>query len=76
MNIQLPTGNTITISTYEYLFVLKEEDVELFYQSCIADNLGVYIDHPFSNRAFTSRLVQESDEPLPEIDNPDIDIDL
>jgi hypothetical protein len=61
MNIQLPTGNTISISAYEYLFVLKDEDVELFYQSCMADNIGVYIDNPFSNRAH-SGTIDESEE--------------
>ena len=48
MNINLPTGNTITVSVYEWLFILREEDMHEFYQSCIADDLGVYIDNPFS----------------------------
>lgn len=49
MNIQLPTGTTITMSVYEYFFLLDDKDVDLFYQSCIAENIGVYIENPFSN---------------------------
>ena len=58
MNIQLPTGNTITISVYEYLFLLDDKDVDLFYQSCMADNIGVYIDNPFSNRYSTGGKIE------------------
>jgi hypothetical protein len=56
MNIQLPTGKTLSVSTYEYLFVLKEEDVDLFFQACIADDLGQEINHPFSNKASKGKL--------------------
>lgn len=62
MNIQLSTGNTIYISCYEYLFVLKDEDVELFYQQCIADDMGVYIDNPFSNRAMQGKIVEDDSD--------------
>jgi len=63
MQIQLPTGNTITVSTYEFLFVLKDEDVDEFYQACMADNLGVYIDNPFSNKILHGKLeVEDSPE--------------
>jgi len=62
MNIQLPTGNTISVSAYEYYFILKEDEVDLFYQSCIADDLGTYIDNPFSNKSYSSKLeVDEED---------------
>ncbi len=56
MNIQLATGKTITISAYEYFFILKEEDVEEFFQSCVADDLGIYIGNPFSNKSSQGEL--------------------
>ncbi len=59
MNIQLATGNTITISVYEWLFILKDEDIPLFYQACMADDLGVYIDNPFSNKSARTIDVEE-----------------
>ena len=61
MNIQLATGNTISMSCYEYYFVLKDEDMEEFYQSCIADNLGIEINDPWSGRASMGRI--EFEEP-------------
>lgn len=62
MNIQLPTGKTIAVSLYDYLFVLKEEDVDLFYQSCIADDLGQQINNPFSNRSSTGKIKVDDEE--------------
>jgi hypothetical protein len=62
MNIQIPTGNTITISVYEWLFILKDEDVHLFYQDCMADDLGTYIDNPFSNKSATIDIEEEEVE--------------
>jgi hypothetical protein len=68
-NINLPTGNTIYVSTYEYYFVLKEEDIDEFFQSCVADNLGAYIDDPFSNKMIYGKI--EVDD-IPEVpDEPD-----
>lgn len=75
-NIQLDTGMTIYVSTYEYYFKLKDEDVELFFQSCKADNLGIYIDNPFSGRRFIGKIDEEEGE-VPEdsaIELPDWDI--
>lgn len=63
MNIQLPTGKTITISCYEYFFALKDEDMDLFYQSCIADDLGTFIESPFCNKGAHIEIE--------EIDNPE-----
>jgi len=62
MNIQLPTGNTISVSAYEYYFILKEDEIDLFYQSCIADDLGTYIDNPFSNRKHSLEVKEEDEE--------------
>jgi len=62
MNIQIPTGNTITISVYEWLFILKDEDVHLFYQDCMADDLGTYIDNPFSNKSAAIDIEEEEVE--------------
>lgn len=70
MQIQLVTGKTISVSCYEWLFLLKEEDVDDFYQSCIADDLGIDIENPFSNKIAHGKLeVQEipeviEDEPI------------
>lgn len=61
MNINLPTGNTISITVFEWLFILKDEDVDEFYQSCIADDLGTYIDNPFSHKA-TGKLEVDDEE--------------
>lgn len=65
ISIQLPTGKTIAISVYDYYFVLKEDEVDNFYQSCIADDLGEEINNPFSNKASTGKIeVDEDDESL------------
>lgn len=63
MNIQLPTGKTMSMTVYEYFFLLKDEDVELFYQSCIADDLGVNVENPFYGMAPSAKLdVVEEEE--------------
>jgi len=62
MNIQLPTGMTISISYYDYLFVLKDEDMYSFYQECIADNLGSFIEDPWHGSAEKGRVNYE--EPI------------
>jgi len=69
-NIQLRTGNTVYVSAYEYYFKLDDKDIDLFFQSCEADNLGIMIDNPFSNRIVMGTLDQET-ESIPE--EPDID---
>lgn len=61
MNLQLQTGKTISISAYEYYFALKEEDIDLFFQSCIADDLGIELNNPFSNKSSIGRLDFEED---------------
>lgn len=66
MNLQLPTGNTIWIST-EYYFALKDEDIDMFFQACVADNLGIPIENPFSNKTFSGRIELESDDEEEEI---------
>jgi len=68
MNIELPTGKTLYISTYEYLFVLKDEDMHSFFQSCIADDLGVNIENPFSSRANNAKLEIEDVPEFEEIE--------
>jgi len=63
LNIQLPTGKTVSVSVYEYYFILKEEDVAMFYQDCIADDLGVNVENPFYGMAPSARLdIQEEEE--------------
>jgi hypothetical protein len=67
----LPTGNTITISVYEWLFVITDDQVPLFFQSCIADNLGEYIDNPFSARAPMGQLeVEDADSSIEDSPEP------
>ncbi len=66
MNINLPTGKTIFMSAYEYFFILKEEDVDAFFQSCIADDLGEEINNPFSNRASMEKIAVDDHEEDPE----------
>lgn len=61
MMINLPNGNTIYVSDYEWLFILKDEDIDLFYQQCMADNLGTYIDNPFSNKASYGKIEIDDD---------------
>lgn len=65
-NIQLRTGNTIYVSTYEYYFKLEDKDIDLFFQSCEADDLGVYIEDPFSFKMARGRLKIEEEE-IPDI---------
>ena len=65
--IQLQTGKTIYISAYEYYFVLKDEDIEEFFQTCIADDLGTFKENPFSDSVFKGKI--EIDE-IPEVEEP------
>lgn len=64
-NISLPTGKVIYLSVYEFYFQLEEKDVQEFYQSCIADDLGTFIEDPFSQRTPLGKLEVEE---TPEID--------
>jgi len=61
LRVNLPNGNTISISAYEFYFLLDDKDVDEFYQSCLADNLGVYINNPFSSIE-RGRLEVDEDE--------------
>lgn len=65
-NISLPTGKVIYLSVYEYYFQLDEKDVDAFFQSCIADDLGTYEENPFSSKVYQGRL--EVEETPPEIE--------
>lgn len=75
MNIQLPTGKTVSISVYEYLFILKDEDMDIFYQNCVADDVGNYIEDPFSDASMKGKLIEEDEPTIPEVpigETPDI----
>lgn len=62
-NISLPTGKVIYLSVYEYYFELEEKDVDNFFQSCMADDLGIFIEDPFSHRAKPGKIeVEETPE--------------
>lgn len=55
-NISLPTGKVIYLSVYEWLFMIEDKDIDLFFQSCIADDLGTFEDNPFSHKANPGKL--------------------
>lgn len=65
-NISLPTGKVIYISTYEWLFQLEEKNVDEFFQNCIADDLGSFIEDPFSQRVPMGKLEVEEVQNIPE----------
>jgi hypothetical protein len=65
--ISLPTGKVIHLSVYEWLFKLEEKNVDEFFQSCIADDLGIYEDNPFANRAAHGKLEVEDDPEIEEV---------
>lgn len=62
-NISLPTGKVIYLSVYEFYFQLEEKNVDDFFQSCIADDLGSFVDDPFSRRVYQGRLEVEESSP-------------
>lgn len=62
MNVNLSNGNTISMSVYEYFFLLEDDDMHEFYQSCLADDLGVYINNPFSNIERGKLEVEENED--------------
>ena len=66
-NISLPTGKVIYLSTYEWLFKLEEKDVDEFYQNSIADDLGMFIEDPFSMRMPMGKLEVEETPDIEEI---------
>lgn len=70
--IQLKTGKTIYVSTYEYFFKLEEKDVDEFFQSCEADDLGTFIEDPFSSRIVRGTLEIED---IPDVPDDSIDIE-
>lgn len=72
-NISLPTGKVIYLSVYEYYFQLEEKNVDDFFQSCIADDLGTFVDDPFSQRVPHGKLEVE-DEPELEESHPEEEV--
>lgn len=66
-NISLPTGKVIYLSTYEWLFQLEEKNVDEFFQNCIADDLGAFIEDPFSMKTPKGRLEVEETLEIPEV---------
>lgn len=69
-NISLPTGKVIYLSTYEWLFKLEEKNVDEFFQNCIADDLGTFIENPFSAAMPQGRLDIEE---IPDVISPQED---
>lgn len=66
-NISLPTGKVIYIPTYDYYFLLEDENIDEFYQSCMADDLGRWVDDPFSQRLSMGKVEIEEEINLIEI---------
>jgi hypothetical protein len=64
-NISLPTLKVIYLSVFEYYFQLEEKNVDEFFQSCIADDLGMFIDDPFCLKVAQGKLEVEE---IPEIE--------
>lgn len=63
--INLPTGKTISMTTYEWLFKLKDDEIDGFYQDCIADDLGIEINNPFSGKNHTiGIIIEENQDPI------------
>ena len=60
--ISLPTGKVIYLSVYEYYFELREEDVEEFFRSCIADDIGTYEENPFCSKNIQEELTPDQGE--------------
>lgn len=69
-NISLPTGKVIYVSVYEYFFLLDDKDIDNFYQSCVADDLGCYIDDPFAQKVSPGRLELED---YPDVEEASVD---
>lgn len=69
-NISLPSGKVIYLSVYEWLFQLDDKNVDEFYQSCMADDLGTYVDDPFSQRSYQGKLEVED---IPDINETNIE---
>ena len=70
MNISLPTGKVISVSYYEWLFILKDDDVNEFFQSCVADDLGTMLENPFSGRNLDKVEVEEENNVESYFENP------
>lgn len=68
--LSLPTGKTVYISSYQYYFELREEDIDEFFQTCIADDLGSFIENPFSELRGANKVEDEEipDEILKELE--------
>lgn len=63
MNIQLLTGKTAYISTDAYV-LLSDEEFDRLYRDMIADDVGDYLENPFSNL----RTIEVLDFEIPEIE--------
>lgn len=63
MNIQLLTGKTGYISTETYV-LLSDEEFDRLYRDMIADDVGDYLENPFSNL----RTIEVLDFEIPEIE--------
>ncbi len=72
-NISLPTGKVIYVSVFEYYFMLDDKDVGEFFQSCIADDLGTFVDDPFSQKTTLGKLEVEESPDIEEIPSDDKD---
>lgn len=67
-NISLPTGKVIYLTVYEYYFQLDDKNIDEFFQACIADDLGSFVEDPFSQRKVQGKLEVEEVPDIEEIE--------
>lgn len=62
MRVNLPNGKTVEVNTSEW-FAMNDAEVEEFYQSCMADDLGIAIENPFSSKKNEKLDIDIEEEP-------------
>lgn len=70
MNISLPTGKVISVSYYEWLFKLKDDEVHGFVQACVAEDLGIVLENPFSAKSLDKLEVEDENNSENYFENP------
>lgn len=83
--IQLKTGKTVYLSTFDFLFKtvggkvepITDSEIDEFFQNCHADDRGNFIEDPFTEKLSADLLQIEEKEEInveePEIDEAEFD---
>lgn len=66
-NVNLKNGKTIYIPAEQYYF-MTDEELEQFYQSCMADDLGEFVDHALSGKIPKGKVESEEIPDIPDED--------